>query len=181
MTLFPTGDSTLVPVERKVVTFHVFGSPVQQAGTKTVPVGKTQQGRTMFRKITEGGKDLLPWRQAVSAGARVALAECGIFRGPCKLDVTFYFPMPKSRPAWMRSHPGAMVWKLTAPDTDKLIRAIGDSCTDGGLVSDDATFAMLVGRKLEVWEGWTGATVTITELDPRRQAADQPSVGGSFA
>lgn len=147
------------------VVFTVYGVPVPQAGTKTVPVGKTRDGsRTMFRKITEGGVGLLPWRQAIAEAARVAAVEHGVQHGPLKLDVTFRFPMPKSRPKRMRE-PGAMVWKLTAPDTDKLLRAVGDSCTEGGLISDDSTFVMVVGRKYEVWDDWTGALVTVQQFD----------------
>lgn len=144
----------------KVVEFIVFGLPVPQAGTKTVPAGKTRDGKQMYRHVTEGGKDLLPWRQAVAEAARTEAATVGVLRGPLMLDVTFRFPMPASRPKALRP----WAYKITKPDTDKLVRAVGDSCKDGGLVADDATFAIVYGTKVEVWDGWLGARVVIRQL-----------------
>lgn len=141
------------------VEFTVYGLPVPQAGTKSVPAGKTRDGKQIFRHISEGGKDLKPWRQSVSEAARKE-AEAGVLRGALLLDVTFRFPMPASRPKSLRP----WSYKTTKPDTDKLLRAIGDSCKEGGLVSDDAEFAVVRGTKLEVWDSWTGAVVVVRQL-----------------
>lgn len=147
-----------------VVSFTVYGAPQPQAGTKSVPAGRTREGKQLYRKISEGGKDLLPWRQEVAARAADERAKLDApLRGAVLLDVAFRFHMPASRPKRLRP----WAWKETKPDTDKLLRAIGDSCKSAGLVADDAAFAVTIGRKVEVWDSWEGATITLTPLGPR--------------
>lgn len=142
----------------RAVTFTVVGEPSPQAGTKTVPI-VTKGGRKIFRKITEGGVGLAPWRQAVADKAAEIAADHGCLTGPLKLDVLFRFPMPKSRgkqAQLLRSLP-----KTGAPDWDKLARAVGDSLKSGGLIADDALIVWALIRKVEVWQAWTGATITV--------------------
>ena len=66
--------------------------------------------------------------------------------------------MPKSRPAAARRRGWAH--KTTAPDLDKLLRAVGDSLQAGGLIADDAAIASITATKIET-TSWTGAVVTI--------------------
>ena len=67
--------------------------------------------------------------------------------------------MPKSRPKKVRERGYAP--KTTAPDLDKLVRAVCDALQAGGLITSDARIATLTARKREV-VGWTGATITLT-------------------
>lgn len=148
------------------VQFTVYGIPQPQAGTKSVPAGRTQTGRQVFRKITEGGKDLKPWRAEVSTAAKAELDKTGEpFHGPVRLEVEFRFPMPKSRPQWARLQ--RFLLHTTKPDLDKLVRAIGDSLTVAGLFGDDASVAQIKAAKVEVHDGWTGAVIRVVALDPR--------------
>lgn len=146
------------------VVFEVFGNPSPQAGTKTVPT-RLKDGRTVYRKITEGGVDLKSWRQEVSTKAHEQAETVGMLTGPLMLEIRFRFQMPASRPQWGKSQ-GAML-KVTAPDTDKLVRAIGDSLKAGGLIKDDALIAIVKVSKVEVWEAWTGAAIRLSVLDQR--------------
>ncbi len=152
------------------VAFSVFGDPSPQAGMRSVPI-RTKDGplirggHVVTRQITTGGVNLKSWRQEVAAKAAEAAAQVGMFTGPVKLDVEFRFAMPASRPAWAKQQ--GILLKVSKPDKDKLIRAIGDSLTSGGLLKDDALIAITNAAKVEVWESWTGAMIRVTPLDQR--------------
>lgn len=144
------------------VKFVVVGVPSQQAGMRSVEI-TSKSGQKFNRQITTGGKDLKAWRAEVADAARVMAVEHGCLQGPLRLRVEFRFPMPKSRPAWMRK--AGVALKVTAPDLDKLVRAIGDSLTTSGLIPDDAVIADTRSTKIEVFEQWTGAVIEVTQLD----------------
>lgn len=138
------------------ISFRVHGIPAPQAGSRAVP---TKQGA---RLITTGGTNLKAWRNDVSASAQAAALLYGTLRGPLAITVVFRFPMPKSRPKKLREI--GSWWKVTAPDTDKLLRSLGDSLKAGGLIADDALIASWHATKVEVWEQWTGAEIRIDEV-----------------
>lgn len=155
---------------RRTVTFRVLGDPASQAGMKSVPIrGKggqpvlTKDGRPMFRKVTEGSKNLKTWRQEVSEAAERAAADVGgCLTSPVEVWMEWRFPMPASRPKWARVL--RFIPKTTKPDGDKLQRAVFDSLKTGGLIADDAGVTNWHGAKIEVHEDWTGVTIKVTEL-----------------
>ena len=59
--------------------------------------------------------------------------------GPVELHVIFHMPRPKSV---SRKYPN------TAPDTDKLLRAIGDSLQSSGVLSNDAQIVSIYAHKV---------------------------------
>jgi crossover junction endodeoxyribonuclease RusA len=59
--------------------------------------------------------------------------------GPVELHVVFHMPRPKSV---SRKYPN------TAPDTDKLLRAIGDSLQSSGVLSNDAQIVSIYAHKV---------------------------------
>jgi Holliday junction resolvase RusA-like endonuclease len=155
----------------RTVTFRVIGEPAPQGGTKSVPIrGKggeplrTKDGRPMFRKITEGGVGLTPWRQDVADAAAKQAEVHGCLNGPIMLDVLFRFAMPKSRSKSARML--GVGPKTGKPDLDKLYRAVGDSLKAGGLIADDALIVDEHMRKQEVWERWTGCIITVGPAPP---------------
>jgi crossover junction endodeoxyribonuclease RusA len=135
-----------------MLSFRVLGVPVQQAGTKSVP---TRAGR---RNITEGGKGLEQWRNDVSAAAFKARDGALPMDGPLGVSITFYMPRPKSAKKSAR-------WAHKRPDVDKLARAILDSLTVAGVITDDARVVHLCAMKrlAEVDDPWTGAEVRVSE------------------
>lgn len=142
----------------RTVTFRVLGEPAPQAGTKTVPI-RLKNGRTIYRKITEGGTGLAPWRQAIADAAAAVAGTHGCLTGPLQLDVLFRFQMPKSR---IKALQALGVGPRTGkPDLDKLYRAVGDSLKVGGLIADDALIVDSHMRKIEVWHAWLGCIVTV--------------------
>lgn len=83
-----------------------------------------------------------------------------LFKGPLKLDVQFYFPIPKT---WSKKKKDGILDTphIYKPDVDNLVKFI---CDVGNkiLYEDDCIFAEINAKKLY---GVTGKTVfTITEL-----------------
>jgi len=107
-----------------VIEFWVAGVPAQQ-GSK-IP-GRRKDGRLFVRDAAD--KTLKPWRAAVVEAAKTALGG-RMLTGPVGLSIEFVFPAPASEPL--------RIWKHTAPDLSKLIRAVEDALTDAKVWEDDA-------------------------------------------
>lgn len=133
------------------VTFGVVGNPAAQGSKRHVGNGV----------MIETSKNHKPWRAAVASAAHDVAGDDLPLTGPLQLDVEFRFPMPASRKKAVRD--AGICPKVSAPDLDKLIRSVGDSLKEGGLIKDDALFARITATKVEVI-GWTGAIVTVGEL-----------------
>lgn len=137
------------------VEFEVVGLPAPQGSKR--PVG-IHGGRHI---MVEDNKNTKPWRSLVAAAARDVADEVGQFDCPLYLAVEFRFPMPKSRPKRVRE--AGIGPKTTAPDLDKLVRAVGDALKQGGLIRDDALIWKDGSYKVEV-TGWTGAVISLRPL-----------------
>lgn len=139
------------------VTFDILGLPAPQGDKSAVMVGG--KARLIEGRRGSGRERHRDWRSAVAEAARTAAETHGQLDGALRLSVTFRFPMPASRPKRVQELGEAP--KISAPDLDKLLRALGDGLTAGGLIRDDARIASL-GEvdKVEVI-GWTGAVVQI--------------------
>jgi Holliday junction resolvase RusA-like endonuclease len=96
--------------------------------------------------MVESSKYLPEWRSAVMLAANVALnasMDVSPFTEPVKLEVEFFLERPaKSKYA---DRPGGK------PDLDHLVRAVGDSLTQAGVLADDSLIVEIVARKF-----WTG-------------------------
>lgn len=115
--------------------FFVPGIPVQQGSKRHVGNGV----------MVEMAKNLRPWRDSVTYAARAACRQdCDLQTGPLTATLTFWFPRPKSH---YRANgllkPNAPTYKSSAPDVDKLARAVLDAITGSGLWHDDAQVAGL--------------------------------------
>lgn len=138
-----------------MIRFQVFGIPGPQGSKRHVGNGR----------LIESSKKVKPWRQDVAAAAIAAMKEQKIdapLNGPLDLTVFFRLPMPKSRPAAVRRSGAGWSWRK--PDVDKLLRSTLDALTTSGLIADDARISRAIAVKVEVL-GWTGATITLKELD----------------
>jgi Holliday junction resolvase RusA-like endonuclease len=139
-----------------MIQFEVIGHPSPQGSKHAFVV----QGKARMKDM--GGMKAVAWRDSVASAAAGLALEHGQLTGPLKLTVVFRFPMPKSRTK--AAHTAGWGWKDTAPDTDKLLRSLGDAMQAGGLISDDARICVTSASKLEVSGGWTGAEITLTPL-----------------
>lgn len=90
------------------------------------------------------------WRQAVAEQAAAA-ALSGPIDGPVEVQVNFVFPRPKAHYRTgayaLFLKPSAPFWHTSAPDLDKLQRAIGDALS-GPVLRDDRQIAIWNALKL---------------------------------
>ena len=98
-----------------------------------------------FPIVTDSNRNAKSWSQLVAEGANRALAELpadqrAILDGPVRLTVAFYLPRPKK---YKRGVPAA---HLTAPDWDKLARAIGDALTQVVYRDDSQIVEAVIGK-----------------------------------
>lgn len=113
--------------------FIVPGIPQQQGSKRHVGKGI----------MIDANKNLMPWRESVIWHARQAMREdFESIRTEVQVAATFVFPRPKSHYGngrnvhWVKE--SAPFYKKSAPDLDKLQRALGDALTQAGVIHDDA-------------------------------------------
>ncbi len=116
-----------------------------------VPAPQGSKVRNRFGGVREANPATRPWRTAVAWEASAAMRAAPPLLGPLHLDVVFVFPRPKSHYRTGK-HAGTLrdtapTHCATKPDTDKLIRAIGDSLT-GCVVRDDSQFVKVTAEKI---------------------------------
>jgi Holliday junction resolvase RusA-like endonuclease len=97
------------------------------------------------------------WRKAIVQEAIATLPnDWTPIDEPCELIVNFYLPKPKTVDRQLPS---------VSPDLDKLIRAVGDSLTDSGVVTDDSRIVRISARKLYAEGIEPGATIQVKTLN----------------
>ena len=142
------------------VSVDVRGLPRPQGSLRlhTLPGGKV---------AARYADTVYEWRAVLQE--RLARECVEQFVGPVELRLGFDMPRLQShfRPVnSKRSAPelreSAPDYPCSAPDLDKLVRAVGDSITDAGLWRDDGQVASLVAAKR--YSDTPGVLITITEL-----------------
>lgn len=136
-----------------MIAFTVFGKPAP-AGSK-----RAFRHRTTDKvMVVDANANSRPWKAQVADAAAQAmngpggpLFEGKLLDGPLGLEVTFYFPRPKSHygTGYNKNtiRPGAPRYPSLRPDTTKLLRAIEDAMT-GVVWRDDAQIVDQRARKL---------------------------------
>jgi Holliday junction resolvase RusA-like endonuclease len=85
-------------------------------------------------------KELRAWRADAIHTIIGAFTGPKIY-GPVVVDATFKYARPRNHFGTGRNattvKPSAPIWKATAPDLDKLQRALGDALTQAGVIADD--------------------------------------------
>lgn len=142
-----------------MITFDVIGLPAPQ-GSKTAFLNK-RTGRPGMKE--SAGKGLVAWRDAVARRAKEIADEHGCLDGPLQLVVLFRFPMPSSRTKAERLI--GCVWRTSTPDSSKVLRSLEDGLVDAGLIADDRLIVEHLIRKVEVYQSWSGATVSIGRIN----------------
>ena len=129
------------------ISLSVVGDPASQ-GSHAIMQGRIVQVNSKKHKA---------WRNAITQTALATLpADWQPIDEPCELIVNFYMPKPASA---TRSLP------TVSPDLDKLIRAVGDSLTDSGVVVDDSRIVRISARKLYAIGIEPGATIKVKTLN----------------
>jgi Holliday junction resolvase RusA-like endonuclease len=129
---------------------RIYGNPAPQ-GSKTAIV---RNGRAI---MFESNKRLPEWRDTVLMGSTIARAEHGglTILGPVTVTMTFHMPRPKST---SRRYPNS------APDLDKLVRAVGDALQESEVLANDGQIVTLMAHKVYAEnEAYSGVEIEITE------------------
>jgi len=128
------------------LTIDVSGDPASQ-GSHSVINGRIVQVNSTKHKR---------WRNAVVFAALDLIGEDWVpIDEPVELSVVFYLPRPKTA---TREFPAVM------PDLDKLIRAVGDSLTTAGIISDDSRIIAIHAQKLYADARGVGAVIRVNTL-----------------
>jgi Holliday junction resolvase RusA-like endonuclease len=128
------------------VSLSVTGNPASQ-GSHAIMYGRIVQVNSSKHKA---------WRKAIVQEAIATLPDdWQPIDEPCELIVNFYLPKPKTVDRQLPS---------VSPDLDKLIRAVGDSLTDSGVVTDDSRIVRISARKLYAEGIEPGATISVKTL-----------------
>jgi Holliday junction resolvase RusA-like endonuclease len=129
------------------VSLSVTGDPASQ-GSHAIMHGRIVQVNSSKHKA---------WRKAIVQEAINTLPSDWVsIDEPCELIVNFYLPKPKTVSRQLPS---------VSPDLDKLIRAVGDSLTDSGVVVDDSRIVRISARKLYAEGIEPGATIQVKTLN----------------
>jgi crossover junction endodeoxyribonuclease RusA len=128
-----------------------------------VPVAQGSKRHVGHGVMVEQLKNLQPWREALIAAAQAAPSQ-ERFSGPVRVTIVFRFPRLKGHYRTGK-HAGelrqnAPRFKESAPDLDKLCRAVGDSLTMAGTLRDDCLIVSLAAAK--IYDDRPGARVVIT-------------------
>lgn len=114
-----------------ILTCVIPGNP-QPQGSKT---------RGANGAMYEANRRLKPWRAHAITQLRAAWAGEPITHG-VHVTARFVYARPKSHYGTGRNagivKPSAPYYKASAPDLDKLQRALGDALTQAGILRDDA-------------------------------------------
>jgi Holliday junction resolvase RusA-like endonuclease len=129
------------------VSLSVTGNPASQ-GSHAIMYGRIVQVNSSKHKA---------WRKAIVQKAIATLPDdWQPIDEPCELIVNFYLPKPKTVDRQLPS---------VSPDLDKLIRAVGDSLTDSGVVTDDSRIVRISARKLYAEGIEPGASIQVKTLN----------------
>jgi len=139
------------------LTCPIPGTPHQQ-GSKTRGANGT---------MYEANRRLKPWRAHAITQLRAAWAGEPITHG-VHVTARFIFARPKSHYRTGRNahllRANAPIFKTSAPDLDKLQRALGDALTQAGVLRDDALIASWAPVKLYGPTPLTALTVTTIDV-----------------
>ena len=147
---------------KTIAEFRVFGLPAPQGSKRHV-------GRGI---MVESSQKVRPWRNDVIAASQLSYKGEPL-RFPVAIELTFYFPRPKSH---FRTGKYAGILKANAPtwttsnldgDLDKLCRATLDGLShkSGGMILiDDSICARLTAEKRYVINTAPGCLVRVVEL-----------------
>ena len=134
------------------IVFFAPGIPAAQGSKRNVGNGIMLETNPLLKS----------WRSVVATACPIAAPlTCGI-----SLEMIFKFSRPKNHFGRRKGEPylkgDAPIYKTSAPDTDKLCRAVLDALT-GVAYTDDALVCHIIASKVYT-VGTTGAEITIRLL-----------------
>jgi Holliday junction resolvase RusA-like endonuclease len=145
------------------VSFRVDGRPQQRGSKRAIP--RKNGGPAL---MVDANKKSGPWMDAVSFRARVAMESAPngdvLIEGPLVMWATFYFKRPKAHFKKSGLRDDAPLYHSGTPDSDKLLRAIGDAMT-GVVYHDDKQLAEVHVQK-RYTDGAEGVQISVQQVTP---------------
>ena len=139
------------------VSFDVAGMPAPQGSMRAF----VRNGHAVVSHARRAS--LEAWRIAVAQEARAAMHAADLFGGSLAVRIVFRLPRPSSHTGKRGLLPSAPLYPITAPDADKLLRAVLDALT-GVVWLDDAQVGHILVRKDYAAPGQSpGASVDVWE------------------
>lgn len=118
-----------------MIAIEVFGVPIPKGSTRAfVPKGWTRP------IVTSDNAKTKPWQESITQAAIEARGAAPPIEEPVSLVVRFYLPRPKTAPK-------RVCVPAKKPDLDKLLRALKDGLTRGGIYRDDAQVVEIKASK----------------------------------
>ena len=136
--------------------FRVHGTPTTQGSKRGFINPKTK--RVII--VDDNSPALKTWRQDVTAAAIEARTEADPLDVPLKLRALFMIRRPQAHFGAHGLKASAPRFSSSAPDLDKLLRALLDAITISGLWRDDARVSSISAAK--VYSDEPGVEVWIT-------------------
>ena len=138
------------------ISWETIGDPAPQGSKRHVGNGV----------MIESSKKLPIWREQLINDIAHAADGC-VFDSAIQVTFIFKFPRLKSHfNSKGKMKPTAPVYKTTAPDIDKLCRAVLDAMTLAGVIRDDAICYSLEAQKMYCQPGESpGVSGTIIDLE----------------
>ena len=139
-----------------ILTATIPGQPEQQGSKRSLGPG---------RPMLDDNKRLKPWRADAIAHLQEAMTAQGIeqYVGPVRVSATFTYGRPASHYGTGRNarvvKATAPLWKASAPDLDKLQRAVGDALTQAGVLRDDSLIVKWTAIK--IWGEVAGVDIAV--------------------
>ena len=138
------------------VEFEVRGIPEAQGSMRAF----IRNGKPV---LTSTNVRLKSWRDLLAYHAADVCDS--VIDGPVMVTAMFILPRPKSRPKWQ-------IWPTSAPDLDKLTRAVGDALTSV-VYRDDSQ--VVLWEVVKCWEKngmKPGVRITVAELENDERLLD---------
>jgi len=145
-----------VTVTSEALEFFVVGLPIAQGSKKSYGNGVWAESNI---------KELRPWRMAVATDAHAAAGHFQFF-GAVVVALDFQFKRPLSHYGTGRNEgqlkDSSPTYKTSAPDIDKLCRAVLDGLAQCGVLRNDAQVVSLMAKK--VYDNPQGVKVVIRHV-----------------
>lgn len=138
-----------------MIEFYVQGIPKGQPRPRAFA---RRMGAKFVARVYDAGTAEC-WKSEIAVAARQHLTEP--LQGPLRVELTFYFPRPKSHFTKKGLRPEAPQWHTCKPDADNAAKAVLDCLTTLGMWGDDVQVCELVCRKQYAKSRGPGALVNI--------------------
>ena len=147
--------------------------------TCNIPGTPQQQGskRNVGHHSIEANRNLAPWRADAIWRLQQAMTDQLVqqYTGPVEVAADFYYTRPASHYGTGKNaltlKASAPTYKPSAPDLDKLQRALGDALTQAGVIRDDALIVRWTTTKQ--WHDTGLVSLTVHTADHTRKTSSE--------